>query len=50
MTVVPSSAIGDVVDQVSSWTPGRDDLDSEFIYVDLSAVDQDSKTITNPRR
>ena len=50
MTVVPSSAIGDVVDQVSSWTPGRDDPDSEFIYVDLSAVDQDSKTITNPRR
>ena len=50
MTVVPSSAIGDVVDQVSSWTPGRDDPDSEFIYVDLSAVDQDSKTITSPRR
>ena len=50
MSVVPSPAIGDVVDQVSSWTPGRDDPDSEFIYVDLSAVDQDSKTIARPSR
>ena len=50
MSVVPSPAIGDVVDQVSSWTPGRDDPDGEFIYVDLSAVDQDSKTIASPRR
>ena len=50
MSVVPSLAIGDVVDQVSSWTPGRDDPDGEFIYVDLSAVNQDSKTIASPRR
>ena len=50
MSVAPSPAIGDVVDQVSSWTPGRDDPDSEFIYVDLSAVDQDSKTVASPRR
>ena len=50
MSVVPSRAIGDVVDQVSSWTPGRDDPDGEFIYVDLSTVDQDSKTIASPRR
>ena len=50
MSVVPSPAIGDVVDQVSSWTPGRDDPDGEFIYVDLSTVDQDSKTIASSRR
>ena len=50
MSVVPSPAIGDVVDQVSPWTPGRDDPEGEFIYVDLSAVDQDSKTIASPRR
>ena len=50
MSVAPSTAIGDVVDQVSSWTPGRDDPDSEFIYVDLSAVDQDSKAVASPRR
>ena len=49
MSIVPSLAIGDVVDKVSSWTPGRDDPDGEFIYVDLSAVDQDSKTIARPR-
>lgn len=50
MSGVPSPAIGDVVDKVSSWTPTRDDPDGEFIYVDLSAVDQDSKTIASPRR
>ena len=50
MSVVPSLAIGDVVDQVSFWTPARDDPDGEFIYVDLSAVDQDSKAIASPRR
>ena len=50
MSVVPSPAIGDVVDQVSSWTPGRDDPDGEFAYVDLSAVDQNSKRIASPRR
>ena len=50
MSVVPHPAIGEVVDQVSAWTPGRDYPDGEFIYVDLSAVDQDSKTVANPRR
>ena len=49
MSVVPSPAIGDVVDQVPCWTPGLDDSDGEFIYVDLSAVDQDSKMIASPR-
>ena len=50
MSVVPSPAIGDVVDQVSSWTPARDDPDGEFTYVDVGAVDQDSKTIASSRR
>ncbi len=50
MSPVPSSAIGDIVAQVSSWTPERDDPDGAFIYVDLSAVDQDSKLIASPRR
>ena len=40
MSIVSSPTIGDVVDHVSSWTPGRDDPDREFIYVDLSAVDR----------
>ena len=50
MSVIPTSTIGDVVDKVSSWMPGRDDPDGEFTYVDLSAVNQDSKVITTPRR
>lgn len=50
MRVVPLPAIGELVDQVSSWTPGRDDPEGEFMYVDLSAVDQDSKMIVSPRR
>ena len=50
MSVIPSTAIGDVVGQVSSWTPSRDDPDGEFVYVDLSAVNQDSKAIASPRR
>ena len=50
MSVVPSPVIGEVVDQVPCWTPRLDDADGEFTYVDLSAIDQDSKTIANPRR
>ena len=50
MSVVPSPAIGEVVDQVPCWTPRLDDADGEFTYVDLSAIDQDSKTIASPRR
>ena len=50
MSVVPSPTIGTVVDRVSSWTPRRDDPDGELIYVDLSTVDQYSKTIASPRR
>ena len=50
MSVMPSPAIGEVVDRVSSWAPRREDPDGEFTYVDLSAVDQDSKTIASPRR
>ena len=50
MSAAPSPAIGEVVEQVAAWTPGRDDPNGELIYVDLSAVDQDSKTVAYPRR
>ena len=50
MRAVPSPAISDVVDIVPSWTPGRDNPDGDFIYVELSAIDQDTKTIARPRR
>lgn len=50
MSVVPSTAIGDVVDRATCWAPRSDDSGGAFTYVDLSAVDQSSKTITSPRR
>lgn len=50
MSGVPSPTIGEVVDKVSSWTPARDDPDGEFVYVDLSTVDQNSKALATPRR
>jgi len=49
MSVPPLSAIGDQVDPVSSWTPERDDPDGMFMYVDLSAVDQDAKVVSGAR-
>ena len=48
--LLESASYGDMVDQVSSWTPNRDDPDGEFMYVDVGAVDQNSKTIASPRR
>lgn len=49
MTGWPLTAIGDVVERVSSWTPERDDPDGVFTYIDLGAVDQDTKRVTVPR-
>ena len=49
MSVAPLSAIGDVVDQVVSWQPERDDPDGTFTYIDLSAVDQEAKIVTGAR-
>jgi type I restriction enzyme S subunit len=49
MSVAPLSAIGDVVDQVVSWQPERDDPDGTFTYIDLGAVDQEAKIVTGVR-
>lgn len=49
MSVAPLSAIGDVVDQVVSWQPERDDPDGTFTYIDLGAVDQEAKIVTGAR-
>ena len=43
-------AIGDVVDSVKTWNPLRSLRDDSFDYVDLSAIDQDSKTIIGVRK
>nr|WP_281719497.1 restriction endonuclease subunit S [Nitrosomonas nitrosa] len=49
MTTPPLSPIGELVEPVSSWTPERDDPDSVFTYIDLSAVDQDTKIVSGAR-
>ncbi|WP_081130105.1 restriction endonuclease subunit S [Metallibacterium scheffleri] len=38
------------MEPVTSWVPERDDPDSAFTYIDLSAVDQDAKAITGARQ
>jgi type I restriction enzyme, S subunit len=44
--VVP---IGDIVEKVATWNPAKQ-ADSEFDYIDLSAIDQNDKRITKPNR
>ncbi len=41
--------IGDVVERTSTWNP-LNEPGSEFDYIDLSAVDQDTKRILKPNR
>jgi type I restriction enzyme S subunit len=43
------SAIGDLVEPVSSWTPQRDAPGGVFTYIDLSAVAQDAKIVSGAR-
>lgn len=43
------SPVGDLVDAVDSWAPERDDPAGTFTYIDLSAVDQETKTISGAR-
>lgn len=49
MRKVAMSALGNLVDSVQTWSPDRDAPDESFVYIDLSAVDQDTKTITAVR-
>jgi len=42
--------IGDVVERVRTWDPSRQSPEETFSYIDLSAVDQQSKTIVGARR
>jgi len=45
----PLARIGDLVADVATWNPIRDGGEGDFKYIDLSSVDQESKTITeNP--
>ena len=49
MSKVAMSALGNLVDSVETWSPERDAPDDSFVYIDLSAVDQDAKAITAAR-
>lgn len=42
-------ALGDLVESVKTWNPTRSPSDDVFNYIDLSAVDQDSKLVTEAR-
>lgn len=42
--------VGELVEPVASWNPLRASQDEEFYYIDLSAVDQNTKTILAPRK
>ncbi|OGQ52106.1 MAG: hypothetical protein A3J24_10955 [Deltaproteobacteria bacterium RIFCSPLOWO2_02_FULL_53_8] len=42
--------MGKLVKPVVTWNPLKADHDDEFDYIDLSAVDQDTKTITAPKK
>lgn len=43
-------AIGDVVNSVKTWNPLRSVPDDSFDYIDLSAINQDTKTIIGVRK
>lgn len=49
MSKLALSVLGDLVDPVETWSPERDARDDSFVYIDLSAVDQDAKAITGAR-
>lgn len=42
--------LGDLVAAPSTWNPARVDGDTTFTYIDLTAVDQNSKVIASPRQ
>lgn len=46
MKLVP---LGDLVEKVGTWNPTKSQSD-EFVYVDLSSVDNEAKAITKPTR
>ena len=46
----PAVAIGELVEPVKTWNPSRAPSDDIFNYIDLSAVDQDTKRIIGARQ
>ena len=46
MSAVSWTPLGNCLSRVETWNPLRAEPGESFRYIDLSAVDQDSKTIT----
>jgi type I restriction enzyme, S subunit len=46
----PTVAIGELVEPIKTWNPSRAPSDDIFNYIDLSAVDQDTKRIIGARQ
>ena len=42
-------ALGDLVEPVKTWSPERDCAEDSFVYIDLTAVDQEAKAISGAR-
>ncbi|MDO9228648.1 MAG: restriction endonuclease subunit S [Syntrophales bacterium] len=49
MSCYKTVTIGDVVDCANTWNPLRSVSDDVFNYIDLSAIDQDTKSIVGSR-
>jgi type I restriction enzyme S subunit len=49
LRAVEFASVGEVVDDVMTWSPERDAPSETFVYIDLSAVDQASKSIVDAR-
>lgn len=41
--------LGDLVEPIQTWDPARHDASNMFEYIDLSSIDQESKTISSGR-
>lgn len=50
MTSWPTTSLGEVVCRPETWTPATSSPGQSFVYVDLSAVDQENKQIVGARR
>jgi type I restriction enzyme, S subunit len=50
MSVWKTTVIGSLVEVVKTWNPSRLAENKDFSYIDLSAVDQDSKQIVGVRK
>lgn len=46
----PLMQLGTLVDEVSTWNPSRHQQDKVFTYIDLGAIDQATKAITDARK